>query len=156
MCPLRSNTFSKSLLKYISTIGFVGYLPIAPGTFGSLTGLLLFIFLKPSTSEHLIIFFAALLLGLISSHNAEKLLGKDSSHIVIDEFCGYALSVLFLPNSIGYLLAAFFLFRFFDILKPPPIRKIERVFPGGLGVMLDDILAAIYTNICIQLWRYLF
>ena len=102
------------------------------------------------------IFIPAFLLGIITSHNAEKMLGKDSTHIVIDEFCGYLLSVIFLPKSTAYLLSGFLLFRIFDVIKPPPIRKVEEVFPSGYGIMLDDILAAVYTNICLQLWRLFF
>ena len=94
-------------------------------------------------------------MGLQASHQAEKTLGKDSGHIVIDEVCGYLISVLFLPKTTGYLIAAFVLFRIFDIFKPPPIRKIERSISGGAGIMLDDVLAGIYTNICLQAWRYL-
>jgi phosphatidylglycerophosphatase A len=101
-------------------------------------------------------FLPVFLLGLITSNNAEKILGKDSKHIIIDEFCGYLLSVVFVPKNTEYLLVGFILFRVFDILKPPPIRKIEKGISGGAGVMLDDILAAVYTNICLQLWRLLF
>ncbi len=140
----------------IATIGFIGYLPYAPGTFSSALGLLLIILLNPNNFELLMIFLPVLLLGLITSHNAEKFLGKDSRHIVIDEFCGYLLAVLFIPKSIGYLLTAFILFRIFDILKPPPIRKIEKLVSGGAGIILDDLIAAFYANACVQLWRYLF
>ncbi len=119
-------------------------------------GLLLIIFLNPGDYDLLLIFIAVFLTGLFTSHNAEKHLGKDSGHIIIDEFSGYLFSVLFVPKTAGYLLAAFILFRIFDILKPPPIRKIEKLVPGGAGIMLDDLIAALYANICIQLWRYLF
>lgn len=131
-------------------------MPYAPGTFGTILSLLLIAFLKPHDSELLLIFSGVFLLGLFTSHNAERSLGKDSRHIVIDEFCGYLLCVLFVPKSIGYLLGSFILFRFFDILKPPPIRKLEGNVGGGLGIMMDDLIAALYTNLCIQLWRYLF
>ena len=107
----------------------------------------------PTDLELLMIFLPVFLLGLITSHSAEKDLGKDSSRIVIDEFCGYLLAVIFIPKKTGYLLASFVLFRIFDILKPPPIRKIENFVAGGAGIMLDDIMAAVYTNVCIQLWR---
>jgi phosphatidylglycerophosphatase A len=110
--------------------------------------------LKPGDLRLLTFCLIVFLLGLLTSHQAEKLLGKDSSHIVIDELCGYLISVLFIPSSIGYLIAAFILFRIFDILKPPPIRKIEKVATGGAGIMLDDVLAGIYANVCLQLWRY--
>lgn len=140
----------------IATFGFIGYLPYAPGTFGSASGLLLIMLLKPEDSVLLMIFIAVFLTGLFTSHNAEKHLGKDSRHIVIDEFSGYLFSVLFVPKNAGYLLAAFILFRIFDILKPPPIRKIEKLVPGGAGIMLDDLIAALYANACIQLWIHLF
>lgn len=110
--------------------------------------------LKPDNAELLIGSLLVLLIGTLTAHYAERQLGKDSSHIIIDELCGYLISVLFIPSRTGYLIAAFILFRIFDILKPPPIRKIEDIFPGGAGVMLDDVLAGIYTNVCLQLWRY--
>lgn len=142
------------IFKYIATLGFIGFLPVAPGTFGSLVAFALFILLKPSIFIHIILLFLVIPLGIISSHHAEILLNdKDSRHIVIDEFCGYLLSVLFIPFSIGYALIAFFLFRIFDILKPFPIRKIETVLSGGKGIMADDIAAAIYANLCLQLWK---
>jgi phosphatidylglycerophosphatase A len=142
------------LLKYIATLGFVGYLPFAPGTFGSLAAFVIFILLKPGIFIHILILLLIIPGGIVSSHYAEKILNdKDSSHIVIDEFCGYLLSVLFIPFSIAYAAAAFFLFRFFDILKPFPIRKIGSVLSGGKGIMADDIAAALYTNLILQIWK---
>jgi phosphatidylglycerophosphatase A len=142
------------IFKHIATLGFIGYLPFAPGTFGSLAAFVIFILLKPDIFIHIIILFLIIPIGLISSHYAEIFLNeKDSRHIVIDEFCGYLLSVLFIPSSAGYALAAFFLFRFFDILKPFPIRKIGSVLSGGKGIMADDITAALYTNLILQIWK---
>jgi len=110
----------------------------------------------PGDIKLLIFSMLLFLLGTWTSHDAEAVLGKDSGHIVIDEFCGYLISVLFIPKSIYYLIAAFVLFRIFDIFKPPPIRWIEKTVPGGAGIMLDDVLAGIYANLCIQLWIYFF
>lgn len=110
--------------------------------------------LRPADTALLISCLPLFVLGVWSSHRAEQALGKDSGHIVIDEFCGYLISVLFVPKSIYYLIAAFILFRIFDIFKPPPIRKVEKAVPGGAGIMLDDVLAGIYANLCIQLWVY--
>jgi phosphatidylglycerophosphatase A len=142
------------LLRHIATLGFIGYIPLAPGTFGSLTACVLFILLKPSLIVHIMILLFLIPIGVIASHYAEILLkDKDSSHIVIDEFCGYFLSVLFLPSGALYLFSAFFLFRFFDILKPFPIRKIGSVLGGGKGIMADDITAALYTNLILQIWK---
>jgi phosphatidylglycerophosphatase A len=143
------------IYKYIATLGFTGYLLYAPGTAGSAAGFLLVLLLNPDDVNLSIVAVLVFFIGLLTSHQAEKQLGKDSSHIVIDELCGYLISVLFIPSGIGCLIAAFILFRIFDILKPPPIRKIEKLVPGGAGIMLDDVLAGIYANLCLQLWRYL-
>lgn len=154
--PYEMGNFSlQIIIKYIATLGFIGYIPYAPGTFGSAAGLLLVFLLRPEDINLLIIFLPLLFLGTITAHNTEKLLGKDSGHIVIDELCGYLISVLFVPKTPGYLLAAFILFRAFDILKPPPIRKIEETVPGGAGIMLDDVLAGVYANVCLQVWMRL-
>ena len=142
-----------ALLKNIATLGFIGYLPIAPGTFGTFAALLFFAFLKPSIPIHVLLVILVTALGCIASSRAEKILNeKDSSHIVIDEFAGYALSVLLLPHTLSSLVASFLLFRFFDILKPLPIRWIERTVPGGYGVMADDLLAGVYTNLVMRAW----
>lgn len=143
------------LLKHIATLGFIGYLPFAPGTFGSLFAFALFILLKPPPFIHILILLFIIPIGVLSSHHAERLLNdRDSKHIVIDEFCGYLFSVLFIPFSTVSALIAFFLFRFFDILKPFPIRKIDSI-SGGKGIMADDIVAALYTNLILQIWRFI-
>lgn len=141
-------------LKYIATLGFIGYIPFAPGTFGSLAASVLFILIRPSVFLHFTILLFLIPIGIISSHCAEILLkDKDSRHIVIDEFCGYFIAMLFLPFSAFYIIGAFFLFRFFDILKPFPIRTAEHVFRGGMGIMADDIVAALFTNVILQIAR---
>lgn len=140
------------IFKNIATLGFIGYLPVAPGTFGSLCGLIAFILLRPSVSVHILMLCTCVIIGCISAHYAESVLRvKDSQHIVIDEFCGYFLAVLFVPFSITYAVIAFFFFRLFDILKPFPIRSAELSLPGGIGVVADDLIAAIYANIAVQL-----
>ena len=140
--------------KYIATLGFIGYIPFAPGTFGSLIACVLFILIRPAVFLHFTILFFLIPLGIISSHYAEiQLKDKDSRHIVIDEFCGYFIAVLFLPFNAFYIIGAFFLFRFFDILKPFPIKKAEQVFHGGTGIMADDIVAAVFANVILQIVR---
>lgn len=141
----------QTLLKYISTLGFIGYTPFAPGTAGTAAGLLLVLLLKPDGARLTVITVFVFIIGTLTAHYTEKQLGKDSKHIVIDELCGYLVSVMFVPTSIGYLLAAFILFRIFDILKPFPIRKIENLVPGGTGIMLDDVLAGVYANVCLHI-----
>lgn len=141
-------------LRHIATLGFIGYLPFAPGTFGSFVACILFIVIKPSLALHIIIVLFILPVGIISSNYTEILLkDTDSRHIVIDEFIGYFIAVLFVPFSYFYAITAFLLFRFFDILKPFPIKTMERVFRGGKGIMADDIVAALYTNVILQIMR---
>ena len=143
------------ILKHIATLGFIGYIPVAPGTFGSLAALAAFMFLRPSIPLQVAILLLMIPLATISSHIAERVLNeKDSRHIIIDEFCGYFLSVLFIPFSAGYALAAFFLFRFFDILKPFPVGRMEKL-KGGIGIVADDIMAAVYTNAILQIWVHI-
>jgi phosphatidylglycerophosphatase A len=144
------------IFKNIATLGSIGYLPFAPGTFGSLAAMAFFAVLRPQLPVQVFLLIAITLVGAIASHLTEKLLNeKDSRHIVIDEFAGYGLSILSLPSAIPYLVAAFLLFRFFDILKPPPIRWIERTFSGGIGIMADDLMAGIYANAVLQAWIFL-
>lgn len=146
-------TLIQSIIKYIATLGPMGFMPVAPGTFGTLVSVILLWVLSPSPPVHIAIFLVALAGGTFVSHEAEKLFGrKDASPIVIDEFAGYLVSTAFLPQSRGYLIAAFILFRLFDILKPPPIMEVQRL-PGGVGIMADDLIAGIYTNLILQVWR---
>jgi phosphatidylglycerophosphatase A len=142
------------LSKIVATVFFIGYIPFAPGTFGSLAGVIFIWAFKPDVPGQVILLITGFVLGVLSSHIVEKDSGtKDSKHIVIDEFVGYMASIIFFPLTAGYIVSAFFLFRFFDILKPPPIRNLERMFSGGIGVMIDDLAAGIITNLILQLWR---
>jgi phosphatidylglycerophosphatase A len=145
--------FYHTALTNIATIGFLGYIPFAPGTIGSLFALVLFLLTSPSLHAHLAIILAGGLLGIHASTVAEKILTeKDSGKIIIDEFIGFYVSVFYLPKTFGFLIAAFLLFRFFDILKPLFISKLEKTLSGGLGVMTDDLVAGIYTNMVLQIW----
>ena len=90
------------------------------------------------------------LVGVWSSFKVEPIWGKDPSKVVIDEVAGMCISLLFLPVKLQYVMCALVLFRFFDIVKPLYIRKIEK-WPGGWGVMFDDVLAGVYTNILLNL-----
>lgn len=143
---------NKNYLIYIATLGPVGLLPYAPGTYGTLVAFLLVVLTKPDDFILFIVFLLSVLIGLPASDKAEKVLGADSGKIIIDEFSGYLLAVLLVPKENLVLLAAFVLFRLFDVIKPPPIRRIERVLSGGTGVMADDLMAAVYVNICLQVW----
>ncbi|HAM52279.1 MAG TPA: phosphatidylglycerophosphatase A [Nitrospiraceae bacterium] len=153
---MKEEHLKQFILKNIATLCFVGYIPIAPGTFGSLVAMLIFASLKPGNTAAISLLLFTVLIGTFSAQQAEKLMNeKDSRHIVIDEFAGYAVSVLFLPPVTSYYITAFLLFRFFDILKPPPIRNVERILSGGIGIMADDVMAGVFTNALLQIWKIL-
>ena len=95
------------------------------------------------------------LLGIYVGDKVEPFWGKDSYRVVIDEVAGMLVTMLFIPPNLYYLLIGLVLFRFFDIVKPLGIRKME-AFPGGTGVMMDDVLAGVYGNIVLQLVVFFF
>ncbi len=101
-------------------------------------------------ANYLLMTALILMLGLIVCREAEKIFAiNDPPQVVIDEAAGMLVSLLFLPNSPAVIICAFILFRGFDTIKIWPIEKLEKV-PFGIGIMLDDIMAGIYTNICLQ------
>lgn len=129
----------------VATAGGVGYTPVAPGTAGSFLALLILWALPFSPLGLALILLGVVGIGIWAAGRAERLLGgKDPGPVVIDEVAGMFLSVLLLPRHFVLLLAAFLLFRLFDIVKPFPIRQ-SQTLSGGLGVMLDDLIAGSYT-----------
>jgi phosphatidylglycerophosphatase A len=153
----RIRILTNIFLKNIATLGFLGYIPFGPGTLGSLCALALFLLADLPLYAHVTLILAGTIVGIFASTVAEKLLKeKDSKKIIIDEFIGFYVSVFYLPKTWGFAVAAFLLFRFFDILKPLFIAKLEKTLSNGLGIMADDILAGIYTNIILQIWLHIF
>ena len=137
---------------FIAQGAYSGRAPIAPGTAGSVVGVLLYVLLKGlAPAWYLAVCVGITLLGIWSAGEAELLLGKkDASSIVIDEIAGFLISMAFVPFSWCAVTAGFFVFRLFDILKPWPLDRLQRI-RGGAGVMVDDIGAGIYTNMVLQL-----
>jgi phosphatidylglycerophosphatase A len=131
----------------------VGYFPLAPGTAGTLVGIPIYYFLSDIPSPlYEITLMGFFFLSVWISENAEAFFGKkDDPRIVIDEVMGFLITMLWLPKTILFIILGFFLFRFFDIVKPFPIRHLERQLKGGFGVVLDDVMAAIYANIILHL-----
>ncbi|MGH7279773.1 MAG: phosphatidylglycerophosphatase A family protein [Candidatus Rokuibacteriota bacterium] len=129
----------------VATVGGVGYAPIAPGTAGSAVALLV-LWLVPFSRPGLVLYFVVVTVaGLWAAHVAERVIGgKDPGVIVIDEVAGMTLSVLVLPLTPAVLLTAFVLFRLFDVVKPPPARLSQRI-RGGVGVVIDDLIAGLYA-----------
>ncbi len=135
----------------------LGYLPKAPGTFGSLLGVMLFFLtagLPPVSYAIFLIAFIAF--SIWTAGEAAKIFGEaDPQRVVIDEVAGVLVAAAFHPWSWKVAIAAFILFRLFDIWKPFPIRAIDRKVHGGLGIVLDDVLAGVFANVvlCI-LFKY--
>jgi phosphatidylglycerophosphatase A len=133
--------------KLICTLFYAGYFPVAPGTFGSLITLVIIWFFIPSFFHILFLISIGLFfISVWSATGGEEIFGKDGRQIVIDEAAGMAISLLFVPKEIEWYVIAFLLFRFFDVVKPPPARAVERL-RGGWGVTLDDVIAGVYANV---------
>jgi phosphatidylglycerophosphatase A len=146
---------SEYLAKIIATLFFVGYFPKASGTLGSFVVLVAAWFLLPQgTAINLIICVIVIIVSVWSSGKAEEIFGKDSKRIVIDETAGMLVSILMVDKSVNLYLAAFILFRFFDVVKPPPLKSLEKL-KSGWGVTSDDLAAGVYANICLQALLYL-
>jgi phosphatidylglycerophosphatase A len=146
----------KHYLSYILATGFgSGYAPLAPGTAGSLLALLVYIPLPLTPWWWLIIIIVTTLVGIKTGTYVEKQTQKDPGIVVIDEMAGQWVSLLFLPRAIPVFVAAFFLFRMLDIIKPFPANSSQKL-KGGLGIMLDDLIAGVYTNMIVWVgyWIY--
>ncbi len=137
----------------IATGFYSGYLPKAPGTWGSLVGLALFFLLHTLSLEvYLAVVAGIFVLGTFAAGEAEKIMDrKDPGLVVIDEIVGMLITMIAIPATPLAMTLGFILFRIFDIWKPFPIRLIDQRFHGGLGIMLDDVVAGIYSLIILQL-----
>ncbi len=129
-----------------------GKAPVAPGTFGTLVGIPIYLLLLPlSALTYAAVVLLMFGLGVWLCHVTEKDLGvHDHPGIVWDEIVGYLITMFMAPAGWVWIVAGFFLFRVFDIWKPFPIRQIERRIQGGLGNMLDDVLAGFYSLAILQ------
>ncbi len=150
-------TLAESIIVFFASAAYTGYVPVASGTITTLiVGVPLYLlFSRLSVTGYLIatLFFTAF--SVYISHRAEIILNeKDSSKIVIDEFPGFLVAMILVPTNWKTIAAAFLIERFFDIAKIYPANLVEKKIPGGLGVVLDDVVAGIYT--CLILHAVLF
>ena len=137
-------------IKLITSFFYMGHSPFMPGTIGSLGGLIVYVLVKNNEILYGFSILFLFMLGVIFTAEAEKIYKrKDARMIVIDEACGMLFALFFVPASMFSVILGFFLFRILDILKPPPAKRVEKL-TGALGVMFDDIIAAIYTNVILQ------
>jgi phosphatidylglycerophosphatase A len=145
------------LAVFVATVAYCGYFPIAPGTVGSAAGLLFYLLVWWAQSPVfetglVVVLFAA---GVWAGTTAERYFGGiDPGPIVIDEVVGMLITLAFIPVGWSGALAGFVLFRIYDVLKPYPAGRFERLH-GGLGVMADDAMAAVYANISLRIAMWL-
>ena len=136
---------------FVATAAYVGFAPVAPGTFGSMAGLLVYgaVRLSGGPVAESVAMAVSLVAGLWSAGVVERLLGKDPGPVVIDEVLGMLVTLAFLDvNPIGALVG-FFVFRVLDVIKPFPAGRLEHLH-GGAGIMLDDAMAGIYGNLVMR------
>ena len=141
--------------KFIGSGFYSGYFPVASGTVGSLAAIV--IYLIPGFERLVIIIPATLIFivyGMFLGTKFESLYGKDPAECTVDEVVGTWISIIALPKTFWIIVGAFFIWRILDIIKPPPAKNLERL-KGGLGIMIDDVISALYTLIIMHLVVYL-
>ena len=137
---------------FIATCGYLGYVPVAPGTFGSAAGLAVFFAVRSTGSVYVelgaivVLFAIGIWSGTIAEHHFG---GIDPGPVVLDEVVGMLITLALLPVNLTGAIVGFLIFRVLDVLKPWPSAQFERL-PGGLGVMADDGMAAIYANLILR------
>ena len=141
--------------KFIGSGFYTGYFPVASGTVGSLAALV--IYLIPGFEQLFVIIPAIIIFmvyGIFVGTKFEVQYGKDPAECTVDEVVGTWISLIALPKTFWIIVAAFFLWRILDIIKPTPARNFEKL-KGGLGIMIDDVVSGIYTLIIMHLVVYL-
>ena len=159
----KKQALTDSIVRALASGFGVGYIPVASGTFGTLWGIPLFVLLHlwdggtlgPIPLGPIVYFGGTLVFILFScwvSHRADSLFGgHDSGKIIIDEVAGMLVSLSFFPVRWTWILAGFVAFRFFDIIKPFPAGLVDKKVGGGIGVVLDDLIAGVYANAAVWL-----
>jgi len=147
----------KSFFLLLATGFGTGCSPIAPGTMGTVIAIPIYFFLSaiPSPLYELTLltfFFLSVWISTLAENHWKK---KDDPRIVIDEMMGFLITLLWIPKAARFIIIGFFLFRLFDIVKPFPIRYLERRLGGGWGVVVDDMLAGVYANLCLHVYPLL-
>jgi phosphatidylglycerophosphatase A len=145
------------LAVFIATVGYCGYFPIAPGTVGSAAGLVVYalVWWTQSSIVEVGLIAALFAAGVWAGTTAERYFGGiDPGPIVIDEVVGMLMTLAFIQVGWSAALTGFVLFRIFDVIKPYPAGRFEQLH-GGLGVMADDAMAAVYANLSLRFLMWL-
>lgn len=147
----------ENLLVVFATCGYTGFFPWIPGTVGTLVGVLVYLILcRLHPLLYSVDLITLLFVASWIAEKAEKVLGeKDSPVIVIDECVGFLVTMALIAPTPKGIVLGFVLFRFFDVLKIPPARWMERNVPGGYGIVLDDVIAGLYGNLILRGALYL-
>ncbi len=145
-----------TVLRTFTSVFFLGYAPVASGTFGSLPAIIVAWWSRKSSLYGLLLAVVLFVLGVAASDRVAKSLGReDPSEITVDEFVGMLIAFLWRPMTPLSVIVIFVLYRLFDIFKPFPARQCESL-PGGLGIMADDVVAGIYANLAYWLLTLIF
>jgi phosphatidylglycerophosphatase A len=141
------------MILFLATGFYSGKARFSPGTFGTLAGIpFALIFMILPVSWHLVYGVGFVLGAVFLADKAAKILGEeDPGCIVIDEMVGYVVALSLVPVQASTLVTGFFVFRFFDIVKPGPVRYFERHFSGGAGIVLDDVMAGVLTAVVLKI-----
>ena len=153
---MKNLTLSSKICLWLATLFGAGYVPLMPGTAGSILAVLIYCLVKTPLS-FFIITIGVVIISFPISDYAEAIFGvKDCKKIVIDDFAGMLITFLFIPKDMGFLfiLAGFFVFRMLDMIKIPPANLVEK-YNGAKGIVGDDIVAGLYSNIILQFVRLL-
>jgi phosphatidylglycerophosphatase A len=149
----------RKIKEFIVTGFFTGYIPFMPGVFGTLIGVVIYVFVSPHPVFYYILLIALIIIAIPLSDYAERVMFKEKNckYIVIDEIVGYLVAMVSFHfdggiDSIRYMVIGFLLFRLFDVWKPYIIRKSMKL-EGGIGIVFDDILAGVVTNLFLQFLR---
>ena len=149
------------MIVFLASGAYLGYAPIASGTFGTLAGVALYPVFEAlrtfSPALYVLTFCGLVAAAILIADEAERIFGeKDSGKITIDEIAGYIAATLFVRPSLGVVAASFLLFRFFDIAKIWPASHFDRAVRGGPGVVLDDVISGFYANLSLRLLAWWF
>lgn len=146
----------RGLVVFLASAGYVGYIPVASGTFGTVVAVPIFLglhaLLGANPALYLLTVAAAVAAACWIAGQAEGVFGEhDSSKIVIDEVVGYLAATLFVVPTVSNIIASFVIFRILDVIKPFPAGYIDKHVDGGAGVVLDDVVSGLYSNVILQI-----
>ena len=144
----------RQVIRFFATACYVGYIPLAPGTWGTIVGVGLYWLISGlAPFVYAVTVIAFIIFAIWVSGFAKELFDEvDPPQVVIDEVAGILVTLAFHKPELSVMIMGFIIFRVFDIVKPPPVRWIEKRFSNGFGVVMDDVMAGVYANVV--LWVF--